>query len=250
MHCVKVLRDKLNLTAELATDLQITVTRQDKRPDDNQGGGAPTGEKPLVFNAEASEVAWIMTHTLEYWTFRAAMNPTEMRQLLTADDALRARWLSRSVLLIARLEDADDAYDELVTLTELTLRAVDIHTRRYLGPCMAMYPDDGGFCTRDLYATGDQVTVTCPACTALTDVDTRRRTNQQRMRAVLYTAAQLEAALGELYGIKVRATRIRVWASRDPSLIRGQNRRGDNVFRLGDILDKYLAHSIERSTAA
>ena len=210
MHCIKVLREKCLVSMDFAGELQTTITRQDKRPADNQGGSAPTGEKPLVFNAEASEVAWIMTHTLEYWCFRAALNPQEMRALLTFDDRRRAHWLAASVMLIARLEDADDAYDELVSLADLAVRACDIHTRRYLGPCMALLPDDGGFCTRDLYATGDTLTVTCPGCEAKTDVQDRRRVNQGRMRAVLYTAAKLEAALGELYGIKVKATRIRV----------------------------------------
>ncbi len=114
--CIGRLSKTLEKLVWLVGELQVDVTRQSRGAPPIRRSG---GETPLVFDAGASEAAWVLESTLRAWaseltSWSGYVSPQEI-----------ADWLLLHVLDLADLEGAADCLEEMESAVELALSHVD-----------------------------------------------------------------------------------------------------------------------------
>lgn len=217
-ECTRLLGEKLRSTLWLADELQVDVTRQAVKSAGSEGRAAET---PLVFGAEASEAAAVLTNTVAVWL--ADLDPAEA---LTTD-CQRVTYLIAHVLDIARLPDAGVCLDDFIGVVELGMRVVDRPPERtYLTDCG---------CGRRVCARDEDLVVEC-ACGCEFDVSDHRAANRTGARDMLVSAREASRLLGDVYGRNLDPATVRQWAHRGKLAAADQDGT-EKLYRLGDILD-------------
>jgi hypothetical protein len=156
--CTAQLKATLDSLPDLAAELDTTITRQAVT---TQRGGPRAAEKPLPFNAAASEAAWVLRNTLSGWarviaeevlagaenglgTINGAIrSPRKGDAVTTAQIAL---WLSAHLEQLRHHQAAGEAHDEIRGAAQAAQRAIDHPRNRHqfpVGPC----PDCGAHLT-------------------------------------------------------------------------------------------------------
>ncbi|USC17017.1 hypothetical protein [Rhodococcus sp. 11-3] len=219
--CVARLDEWLERAGWLEGQLELNVTRQSQSGSRYREGGRST-EKPLVFDDKASEAAWVLEHTLTGLARRCVdtwgMCPSDPRRLVP--------WLRSRLFEVARLDDIGDVMGELQSAVDLGLATIERpEPRVYIGDCR---------CGRPVYGQGGDE-AEC-RCGEIFRVAESRVANREAGADLLLTAREAALYAGELHGVQITAKRIRVWASRGKIQGRGQDRQGENVYRLGEIL--------------
>ena len=139
----------------LWTELQVTITRQDKlMPTSDRPSGA---ERPLGWNDHASGVAWDVQTTVNAWCLDVSRIGEDERDLLAdipqQDVPELARWLVRNMPTLRRHPEAGTAYEELVDAIRRARKAIDRpenRTRFQVGPCPEQA--DEGACDGEVWA--------------------------------------------------------------------------------------------------
>ena len=166
--CTQQLRATLDGIPDLAAELDTTITRQAVL---GEKGGPRAAEKPLPFNVQASEAAWVLRNTLGGW---ARVLDTEMplggpgrglepisgpsgstRQGSQITTAAIARYLATRIEALRHHQAAGEAHDEIRTAVASAQRAIDhpaIRHSFHVGPC----PDCDGQLRAYLPADRDQ----------------------------------------------------------------------------------------------
>ncbi len=143
------------LTLGLASELETTITRQDKLA--VTSGAATSGEKPLMFNNRASQVRVELCAAMFRWSGAAAKHHEDTRDPLWVvglDLVKLAEWLLRNVNTLRLIPDVGEAYAELNNAIRRAESAIDrpAHAARFVvGPCPEMLEDDTR-CTGEVWA--------------------------------------------------------------------------------------------------
>jgi hypothetical protein len=211
--------------ANLASDLDVAITRQARMTDPNPGHAV---EAPLPFDVRASEAAWVVRNTLSEWV-TALANDQDPRP--AAEAAPMAVWLLNRIPRIAQHPDATDCLDELAAAATQATRAVDRPPeRRYAGPCAT--------CGQPLYVKAGKTTVTCklhdPPWTG--DVEERREWMLSEVAGRLAHAAAAVHVLS-LLDVKITAVQVTRWKQAGRLVQRGRDVEGRTLYRIGDLID-------------
>jgi hypothetical protein len=138
------------------------------------------------------------------------------------------RYLADHTWWLAHHPEAVQAYEELEKALGILETAIDLPTpTSYAGPC--------DVCRKDLYAKPDSETVECKACNLIYDMEARREWLLQSLEDRLERSTDIARAL-TAYGRELRRKRIDVWASRGILVAHSQDRSGNPLYRIGDVM--------------
>lgn len=255
--CTDKLAADLADFAEIASELETTVTRQDKLGEGT--GGRASAETPVPFNDNASEVGWVVRNTLTTWA-RVVLDTRGLtlpdREALMEgplcragigcqhDSCLNIRWKVTedpdSLSSVARfLRDqlkwircqpfAQDAFEEIGYACRALKNAVDAPVpMTELGECET---ED---CEGRLRAPVSARFTRCRECEAEYDVAERRRALLNRAEDRLETATGIADIL-TAWGVRyVPVNTVYTWANRRQLVKRGTDRDGRPLYRLGE----------------
>lgn len=223
---------KGNPTPGLAEELQVTRHRLSIS---GSTDGRGTGETPLPFHEEASELAWTIANTLGTWVRMFEESNTHLNPWDGDTPAEAAEWLAKYPALLAMHPAADELHDELVWLPTEVRRIVDSAPDRILlGPCGAVY--EGVECTDEISGRKDQVVVRCRTCGAEFSGFERWEALKDKVRDTLATATEISGWIAQMYGKVIKVDTVRVWAHRD-KVETFEGMGGATLYRVGDVLD-------------
>lgn len=236
--CTAHLRGLLGTVRELADDLVVTRTKQDRI-----GGGEArvtgTVEKPLGFRPGAMEAADILTATLRVW---ASMIVGLDRLSLGDDAAALAATLLAEIDTVRRHDDAGIFLGELMYAVKMSRSAVDRPPgKTYAGPCDQ--------CKVDLYARMGASTIICVNCRTRYSTEARRSWLLESLRDHVATPAEIALGIGELHGEKINRKTINQWHHRNRLVPAGFTPGGEPMFRIGDVLELAMTNSRRKNKA-
>jgi hypothetical protein len=139
----------------LASDLETTITRQDKLA--VTSGAGSSGEKPLNWNERASTIRWELRATLSAWALETSKHHQDSRDPAWAvgpDIARVAEWLLRNINTLRLLTDVGEAYAEINDAIRRAESAIDrpAHAARFVvGPCPEVAEDESA-CPGEVWA--------------------------------------------------------------------------------------------------
>jgi hypothetical protein len=212
--------------AALATDLDITLTRQSRMSDPYRPGHS--AEMPLPYDYGAGRAALGVKNTLIYWVrwldlpLHPAAGIADMgAMLLAARDRIR------------HAEHGGFCVDDVRREISNAWRSVDTPTTpAYAGPCTE--------CAADLYHHPGAVTAACAECGHMYDCAQRREWLIEQARDHIATADEITRALPALLGPGIdppKKATLRVWVNRGRLAVRGHLRDGTALYRVGDVAD-------------
>ena len=247
----------------LAAELDVTLARMD-RLGAQVGGRTPASiEKPLPFNAHASEKAWKLRNTLSGWVRVIAEETGADLPVDTLADM--ARWLRPRVGWLRHHKAGGEAVDEIEDAVKDARRAIDRKPDLwYAGPCNAAIDSadacecschiSGAFsrpcdvpggcgmghrtdsCDAELYAHPGAYNVICRDCGTIYDVAARREWLFDALSDQLFNAAEMGRLMVYL-GWGVRDSTIRGYAKKGLIGAHGMDARHNPTYRLGDVID-------------
>jgi len=258
--------------------LNDTISRQ-VRFSGGRIGGRPA-ETPVVFNDTASKVAREVKARLVAVVRSLVEDRGVSPHRLPSDDLLAiAQWLTRHLESIRLDEGAADYLADLRSVTRRIARAIDRPAdTAYVGlcsipgdstsacPCIChtsgganRRPCDvvGGChthhqtadCPQPLYAVPGAPFVRCPLCGYQHDARSRQGVLQEVARDTLMTIPELKVALPEVLGVPINHNTLRSWKRRKRITPHGEL-EGQELYRIGDILDLVVQQSSEESEAS
>jgi len=228
----------------LCEELDTTLTRQHKI---GKGVGivVRAGEKPVPFHEAASEIKWVLDHTIDSWAGEMCRVYTHITRPapVTAQVAL---WLSTMPSLLAEHPLAGQMYDEITYATREVWRVIDRGRERiYAGPCDGLgvvQDNEQEPCLTDLVADPEWTVVTCQGCGRQYDVTRRRQWMMHDLQNYLGSSAKVSLIVATM-GVTISAATIRKWVQRgkikprafEPSLkVDGQP---SPLYRVGDVIE-------------
>lgn len=224
-HLADVVRG-LRAVGWLTDELTLTATRQVR----GSGGGDPGGEAPrgLVFAWNSSDLAWVLTNTLQVWVVELAGQPLDPRIHAVGQNRELAGYLLASRNRMRTHAKAEQLHDEITWCIRQVKTAIfGPGPLTSLGPCEE--------CEHALRSTALQKVMSCPRCGREYNVIERRRLLLDRARGTLLTAAELSRVMPELLGDQLRelkVDRIYKWASRGRL-----SQRPGRRYSVGDVLE-------------
>lgn len=230
--CHVLTRDTLTRVPALVVDLELTMTRQRRFGDPVLGGA---GDYGLPYNPAAAATLRELDRELArvvrlYRLTHTAPEPPRHPRAMAA-------WLLPRLGDVVALPWAVSLLD-VVRVTERATRIIDAPAERtYAGPC--------DHCGTDLYATAGRGHVECHDCGLCYDLAARRAWLLGVVDDRLATAIEIARALTSLE-LPVTADRIYQWKHRDRLDVRGSDRRGRPLFRVGDVVDLLVAYAAKR----
>jgi hypothetical protein len=235
--CATALEADLTAIPGLARDLDLVLARLTVYGDHLGRGEA----KPIPFDSRASAAKDQLKGVLVGWVRLVREErygtdvPGETWLVREPRDDLGdlADWLKPEVEWLRHHQAGHEAVDEITGAVERVRQVSDRPTGRwYAGACDA--------CSADLYAKVGALAVQCP-CGAVYDVAVRREWLLQRVEDQLCTAADMSRALTSL-AQPVTAERIRKWRERGRLMEHARDRRGQPLYRVGDVRGLLAAH--------
>jgi hypothetical protein len=245
--CVDQTRDNLAFIAEIASDLETTLTRQDRVSSGT--GGRASAETPLPINLHASDVGARLRNTLTTWTRLVAeergTSLDEAFPSCTGDDgswcthkacrdsrlvsnADMARWLSDRLGWIAHREWGPACFDELSRVAVDLGRAVDSPPPMIsLGTCEA----DG--CDGELRAHQEATFVKCPVCRESYDIAKRKDALLSKADHLRRNAASIARILTAATGVELPVKHVYNWAQRGDLTAVGHDDAKRPLYSLG-----------------
>lgn len=236
MSCWGMLRSAIAEVPDLAVELLITRTKQDRI----SSGGAKVGgtkERPIGMRPGPADTARLLENTLAHWVYAIAIDlPAEFSYGIHVMDAREyALWLLRHPESIRRHRNAWDMVSHVQYAVDKARQAIDRPADKlYAGPCE---------CGLALYQRQQAQQITCRECRRTYQAAERRAWLLEALRGHSATAAEIAAGVGELAGQPINRKRINQWHSRGRLTPTGTNSEGAPVFLIGDVMDLAVAAS-------
>lgn len=216
----------------LVEELDITITRTDKIGRASLGisvrGGSDT---PMAFHTAASDVQNKLRRVMNQWGYSVSrLHPHVTLPDSAAADVI-AEWLMLFPDLLSGHPDAARMAGEIRTTVSECFRVIDRPVDRvYIGPCGA----DG--CEEPLYGVVGRPDIRCGPCGAVWNLSERRMDLAARAKDRLAVASDL-VGFTTVLGRDVTTSMIRNFKSRGLLRPHGQDHRGRDLFRVGDLLE-------------
>jgi hypothetical protein len=237
--CTRSLSVVLAEVPWLEVELETSMTRA-KGVDYRTKGGTQATETPSPVSWAVSEARDHLKALLVTWVLFCdaervrSQSPDRglPRDTLTAV----SRWLMWRVDGLALLETGADAVDEITSAAAHCRRLIDRPAdRMYAGRCGSV--DEDTTCQVDLYAKVGARLLVCRSCGTEWNVADRREWLLKEAEEVLATAVEISRAVSWLGAEPLTADRVRQWAARERLLVRGHDRYGKALYRVGDVID-------------
>jgi hypothetical protein len=232
--CTHSLTDDLDQVGAVLIELDITRSRQDRlgEPGTRRGSGLE-----LPWKERASEAYWVLAATVLVWirevVERAGHDPVDP---VGDNPETWAGWLSRHINRVRLLDVAGECADEIGNALDLATHAVDRPpVTVFVGPCGGMV--DSAVCTVDLYAHSGADAVTCQWCGTEHEMEDRRRWLLGRARDRLAPLPTISRALSAWMERQVTPAALRGYVHRGRLIRKGTDRRGQDLYRVGDAAD-------------
>ncbi|MEE6273505.1 hypothetical protein V2J56_09120 [Georgenia sp. MJ206] len=236
---VRRLRQRLKNLVGLMTDLDDAVGKRLRFSGPSDGG--KSSDRPLPINLSAAEAAYAARQTLLVWVDQVAR---VRGHAVPSSWTAIGRYLTDAADWLSRHPDGPQAFDEILDALSIARRTVDRPAeRKYAGPCGALIDDGAGggvTCDGELYARAGAAEVECPRCGTAYDVEGRRAWMLERLEDALLPAAEMSRALYGL-GVGVTSAMVRGWRHRGLLSSNGDSRRGQPLYRVGDVISLALA---------
>lgn len=224
---------------DLVTELDVTVTRQNRTTSERHGARSST--RPLPWNEHAAAVAADLATVVNRATLTVAGSEQDERDRLTEvaayDTANLARWLRRNLALVRRSPDAGIVLAEVDDAVRLARRAVDKPPESvFAGPCHVTVADGHTVCRGDVYGVPGGRYAVCGQCRARFDAAERR----EWMLAQIENEAAHSGLLASLVtglGRPVGSSTIRRWAAAGRLTVISVDRNGRKLYRIGAVLE-------------
>lgn len=237
--CASTLERDLAHVPALQAELEMQTARVASR---DHGPATKAAERPLPFDARASERTWLLRNTLTGWVRDLEPDPHRGPRDTLAD---LARWLiTRHSDLIVH-PAAGDACSEIHYAVTQAWRVVDAPPERvFLGACTE--------CSADLFAPVDATVVRCRDCTTEHDPADLRDALTAKLDGHLVTATEFAGYAVRYLGVNPKTQerlegRVRAWASRGRVEAVGRQTRQDGppqpTYRFGDLAARLAERS-------
>lgn len=224
-----------------SAELETALSRQTAMGDRNGGRSA---DKPLPYDAGASEALTVLRSTLVGWV-RVAVEEDDAAWPADTLDAMSQLLLRRISWLRGHPAGAE-AVEEVAAAMRLARRAVD-------RPADQLFAGVCGECREALYARQEATTVVCRTCSLEYDVDTLQADLKARLEDVLATAGEISGLCKRMFGEWVTTAMIRSYAHRGAIGRHGSklDARGKVVplYRMGEVFDAAQKASKDPRTA-
>lgn len=230
--CTDITWSHLREVRDLAAELILTLTRQDRIGDESEGGRS--SEIPLPWKEPAAEAASILHATLLAWV--KTLSQATGGQLPAAAEPGRydrtvdlAKWILRHRDTFRRHSEVVAAADEIQDAVRLARRSIDRPMALvYRGPCAE--------CRADLYCQPSAEMIVCRSCGRCYDAAERRAWLVRQLESGSATATESARGVSALLGIAVSPNLIHKWASRGRLVPSGRDRQGRPLYRLADVI--------------
>lgn len=152
-----------------------------------------------------------------------------------------ARWLLGHVSFLTHHEAALEAVEEIAQAVGRLRASLDVAPEEvYAGPCTALLGDMTSHddeCGEDLYARLGASVVACRACSSEYDVAERRVWLLAAAEDHLATLPEIERAIPRLAEATIGTSTLRQWKRRQRLIPHGIRANGQELYRIGDVLD-------------
>lgn len=235
--CTGRLRRDLQRLADLWGDSENVLTRQTATGSGGKTGKGSTKTAPLPFDANASEVRWMVENAVTTWVRDIAGDdiPDTVRDVPTA-----ALWLSQNAQKIAGVPQGPEALDELTDTYRQIVRLVDRpESPVYLGTHA---------CGSDVWAKSHHNYKTCD-CGEVLDLGEMRGQATLRARQVWATAREICAA-AHMFDVPINKMMISRWYREGvipPAAVRNSDDGRALQFRVGIVVDLAKNHAATRA---
>jgi hypothetical protein len=225
----------------LVTELEVTLARQ--RRFETQSDGSRSTTETLPYDVAASNALHELRNELVGQVricFDADVSSRDYRERTPGEScASMATWLMWRIDGIATLPYAADML-RLVRIVRHCEHVIDRPPdRTFAGPCDQ--------CGRDLYAKKGESSVKCHDCGIEYDLPSRREWLLRVVDDQLATATEIARALTSL-DLPVTPERIRQWTHRERLDVKGHNKLGHALLRVGDVVT-LLVEQADRDTS-
>ncbi len=252
-QCARYLHRDLRAVEWLTRQLQVTLTRRDQLGGPYSDGGHAT-EKPLVFNASASEAAFALRDTLGAWATEVAahigieftpvwathpadlvgpLRPGErrMRRNYRPTSPDYAAFLVHYAAHIPQMPDAAMCADEIAYAVALATRTIDKRELAvFCGPCP--HCDDGG-----LFGKRDAEHLHCRGCGARVAREDNDVSVSGEIQRRLFTAGDIAIIVESSTGLQITSKRVHNLAQRRHGRIRSVvDTTGRRLYSATDVL--------------
>lgn len=228
--CITTLGNDLKAVPDLLVDLEVTITRQDKIGD-RQDGGRPS-ERPLPLRVGPMEARRYLVEALTNWACGIAGDLALFAGERPDKGAAAAEYLVAYLDRVALYERAGDLADEIGYAVINGQRAVDKPLQPvFAGPC--------GECKGYLYAHPKAAEVACRECGHTYVVADRQRWMLGQIEDQVSHSAILSGFLRNL-GVTIAPSTIRHYASKGRIKVISVDANRRALYRVGDILDVFL----------
>lgn len=237
-HCTWLLERELGdvgaLGQHLAAELDVALSRQVRIG--GGSGGRRSAEKPLPYDATASEALAVLRSTLVAWVRILVDDESQPWPADTLDGM--AAWLLARSSEIASHEAAPEAFDEITSSVANARRAVDRPVSRvFAGIC----GHEG--CQGRVYGRPSRQVARCEECGWSHDLEERRQAMLDELDDRLFTAgeiAMLSVYLGDGFDRQRTRNLLNKWAQRELLTARGVNLAGEPTYRFGDAIVRLM----------
>lgn len=238
-QCATNLTQALAEVPWLAEELNITASRQ-QGIDYRALGGAQSSETPLPIHLGASQAKTDLGEAL--FGLVTVCQSKQVRHQSPDDEhpafslESMAAWLLCRVDGLSLIEEGPHAVVDVVGAVDRARRVIDrAPDKLYAGRCG--HETEGAECPEDLYAHQGARDIRCRTCGTTWDVSERRAWLLQEAEEVLAPAIEIARAVSWLGQAPLTPARVRQWASRGRLEVRGHNREGQPLYRVGDAID-------------
>lgn len=189
-------------------------------------------ETPLLINPAAMEQADIITNTATTWARHVIEERGHAAPTGRTPTQAALTYLADNLGWLAHRPEAEEAFDELHCIRRDMEAAIDNPPpMRFVGPC--------GVCDRELYSRIGAIEVTCEPCDLTYNVEDRLADLMEQMKDHLDRPGVIAAALRSITKRDVRREHIGSWAQRNLIMVKGRDRDGRPLYRIGDVLEVY-----------
>jgi hypothetical protein len=254
--CTGDLEKLLGDIPNLVGDLVVTYTRQSRTTD--RSSGSKSAETSVPWSDRASKALDRLMNALTGWVRLIIEERAGVTLIEPHDDALSvSRWLLWHVGWLRHHTAAAEALNDFERAVAEINDVMDLRAERwYAGTCRAEYVavDEAGgehdaCCAVELYVKPKDTVKLCRNCGTKHDIEARRKWLLAKAEDQLAHMELIGRALASM-GEAVTPSQIRGYAFRGRIVAHGLDRKGRELYRVGDVVQVVRENAAEQARKA
>jgi hypothetical protein len=254
--CTSDLEKLLGDVPNLVGDLAVTYTRQSRTTE--RSGGSKSAETAVPWSDRASKALDRLMNTMTGWVRLITEERAGVALIKPHDDALSvSRWLLWHVGWLRHHTAAPEALSAMEAAVDEINQVMDLHVERwYAGTCRAEFiavdqnqAEADACCAVELYVKPKAAVLVCRNCGTKHDVEARRKWLLAKAEDQLAHMELIGRALASM-GEAVTPSQIRGYAFRGRIVAHGVDRKGRELYRVGDVVQVVRENAAEHARKA